>query len=138
MAHVVKLASVLNDCIATAFECLKVHRLVEVWRDWFFKVVREKQETTSTPSGTVQTVYILFRLFGPLQRILDDCMIVVCAHGASKDLCLKKYPLECVRLRLNDYLQAHCDFKLIFGELNQFLYELSPKQFISSLGLVEE
>lgn len=116
--NVVKLASVLNTCITAAFECLKVHRLVEVWRGWLFKVVHGEAEETSTIPSTIQTVYTLFQLLGPLQRILDDYLIVVCAHRASKDVCLNKYPLKCVQIRLNDYLQAHCDFKLIFGDLN--------------------
>lgn len=138
IVHMVRLASVLNTCIMTAFECLKVHRLVEVWRSWLFKIVSAEQDDAGVKSSTVQTVYTLFRLFGPLQRLLDDYLIVACAHSASKEICLSKYPLECVQLRLNDYLRAHCDFKLIFGELNQFLHELCPKQFEGSLGLIEK
>ena len=48
IARVAKLASVLNACIATALECLKVHRLVEVWRCWLFKVVSEKSAMDSS------------------------------------------------------------------------------------------
>ena len=51
--NVVKLASVLNTCITAAFECLKVHRLVEVWRGWLFKVVHGEAEETSTIPSTI-------------------------------------------------------------------------------------